>query len=312
MKIAFAGTPAFAAASLAALIEARLQICTVLTQPDRPAGRGRKLVASAVKTCAQEAGLPVWQPPSLKATAAQEELRALQPDLLVVIAYGQILPPAVLEIPRLGCVNLHASLLPRWRGAAPIQRAIQAGDEETGVCLMQMDAGLDTGPVLARAQLPIDALCTSGDLHDRLAMLGAARLPGWLQALARNELRPQVQDDARACYAHKLGKHEAQLDWQRPAAVLARQIRAFDPWPGASSPLAGDPLKLWRVVAVDEQDRGPARPGEITAVNETGMTVACAQGSLTVAEVQFAGGRRMRAVEAGRGRTLKGQILGQG
>ncbi len=308
MNIVFAGTPEFAALPLRALLDAGLPVRAVYTQPDRPAGRGRRLSPSAVKQVALEAGLPVFQPSGLKDPAVQQELAALQPDLMLVIAYGLLLPQAVLDIPRLGCVNLHASLLPRWRGAAPIQRAIQAGDARTGLCLMQMEAGLDTGPVLARAELPIDETCSAGELHDALAARGARELPGWLAALARGELQPQTQDEAQASYAHKLNKAEAAIDWSRPAAELARQVRAFNPWPVASTTLDGAPLKLWRACALADVPGG--EPGEVTAVDGQGMVVRCGEGALRVSELQFAGGRRMTAEEAARGHALLGRRLG--
>ncbi len=308
MNIVFAGTPEFAAVPLQALLDSGLPVRAVYTQPDRPAGRGRRLSPSAVKQVALDAGLPVYQPVGLKDTATQEELAALQPDLLLVIAYGLILPQPVLDLPRLGCVNLHASLLPRWRGAAPIQRAIEAGDTRTGLCLMQMEAGLDTGPVLARAEWPVDDHCSAGELHDALATLGARELPGWLGALQRGELRPQPQDDAQASYAHKLNKAEASLDWRRPAAELARQVRAFNPWPVACTTLADAPLKIWRASAVAGE--GGGQPGEVTGVNADGMTVRCGEGALRVTELQFAGGRRMAADEAARGHSLLGRLLG--
>lgn len=304
MKIVFAGTPEFAAQPLKALLDDGLPVTAVYTQPDRPAGRGRKLMASAVKQLALDAGLPVHQPPSLKTPEAQNALRALQPDLLIVIAYGLILPQAVLDIPRLGCVNLHASLLPRWRGAAPIQRALEAGDARTGVCLMQMDAGLDTGPVLAEAALDIQPDWHAGELHDALAQLGCAQLPRWIRQLEAGALEPRVQDDRLSCYASKLSKSEALLDWSRPADELARQVRAFNPWPVAYARLGDEHLKLWRVAAVHDEFEG--RPGEIKAVDAGGLQVACGRGGVCISELQFPGGRRMRAVDAARGRNLLG------
>jgi len=237
LRIVFAGTPEFAAAPLKALLDTPHQIVAVYTQPDRPAGRGQKLMPSPVKQLAVENAIPVLQPPSLKDAAAQAELAALEPDLLVVVAYGLILPQAVLDIPRFGCINSHASLLPRWRGAAPIQRAVQAGDAESGVTVMQMEAGLDTGPMLLKVRTPITADDTGGSLHDRLAELGPPAVIEAIAGLASGTLMGEVQDDALANYAHKLNKDEARIDWSRPAIELERPIRAFNPWPICHSTL---------------------------------------------------------------------------
>lgn len=229
LRIVFAGTPEFAAAHLKALLDTPHQIVAVYTQPDRPAGRGQKLMPSPVKQLALQHDIPVLQPPSLRDAAAQAELAALAPDLLVVVAYGLILPQVVLDIPRFGCINSHASLLPRWRGAAPIQRAVQAGDAESGVTVMQMEAGLDTGPMLLKVRTPISADDTGGSLHDRLAELGPPAVIQAIAGLASGTLMGEVQDDAQANYAHKLNKDEARLDWTRPADELERLIRAFNP-----------------------------------------------------------------------------------
>src|SRR5690606_5561398 len=231
LRIVFAGTPEFAAAHLQALLDAKLNIVAVYTQPDRPAGRGQKLTPSAVKKLALQHGLPVYQPQPLRAPEAQAELAALEADLLVVVAYGLILPQAVLDLPRLGCINSHASLLPRWRGAAPIQRAIEAGDDETGVTVMQMEAGLDTGPMLLKSRTPIGVDDTGGSLHDRLAEIGPVAVLQAIEGLAAGTLEAEVQDDSLATYAHKLSKAEARIDWARPARELALMIRAFNPWP---------------------------------------------------------------------------------
>ncbi|MER0823912.1 methionyl-tRNA formyltransferase, partial [Pseudomonas aeruginosa] len=256
LRIVFAGTPEFAAEHLKALLDTPHRIVAVYTQPDRPAGRGQKLMPSAVKSLALEHGLPVMQPQSLRNAEAQAELAALRADLMVVVAYGLILPQAVLDIPRLGCINSHASLLPRWggaapppppprwRGAAPIQRAVEAGDAESGVTVMQMEAGLDTGPMLLKVSTPISAADTGGSLHDRLAALGPKAVVEAIAGLAAGTLHGEIQDDALATYAHKLNKDEARLDWSRPAVELERQVRAFTPWPVCHTSLADAPLKV--------------------------------------------------------------------
>jgi methionyl-tRNA formyltransferase len=308
MRLIFAGTPAFAAAALDALADAGHDIALVLTQPDRPAGRGMKLTPSAVKQAAQARGLPVFQPTSLKSAEAQDALRAVAAEVMVVAAYGLILPQAVLDIPRRGCLNIHASLLPRWRGAAPIQRAILAGDEVTGITIMQMDAGLDTGAMLLKTAVPIENEDTAGSLHDKLARAGAASI---VEALARLDvLTPQAQDDALATYAAKLTKEEARLDWSRPAAELAHAIRAYNPVPGAHTLLDGQMVKVWRATAQAPNQPG-TRPGEVLAADEHGIVVACGDGALRIAELQLAGGKRMDAAALVSGRALlPGKILG--
>ena len=270
LRIVFAGTPEFAAAHLKALLDTPHQIVAVYTQPDRPAGRGQKLMPSPVKQLAVENAIPVLQPPSLKDAAAQAELAALEPDLLVVVAYGLILPQAVLDIPRFGCINSHASLLPRWRGAAPIQRAVQAGDAESGVTVMQMEAGLDTGPMLLKVRTPITADDTGGSLHDRLAELGPPAVIEAIAGLASGTLMGEVQDDALANYAHKLNKDEARIDWSRPAIELERLIRAFNPWPICHSTLNEAPLK----VLAGCVGEGQGQPGEILAASKDGLTLS--------------------------------------
>ncbi len=286
MKIVFAGTPEFAARALAALYEAGHDIPLVLTQPDRPAGRGMTLQASPVKQLALARGSEVFQPLTLKDEVAQEKLRLLAPDVMVVAAYGLILPQAVLDIPRHGCLNIHASLLPRWRGAAPIHRAILAGDAESGVCIMQMEAGLDTGPVLLSASTPITAQDTSQTLHDKLAVQGAQLI---VSALQRLPLPAVVQPEAGVTYAAKLDKSEAPLDWRRPAAELDRQIRAFTPFPGTTAVLDGAPLKVW--AALPRSESGV--PGTVLAADKHGILVACGSGSLLLTELQKAGGKRL-------------------
>ena len=298
MRIIFAGTPPFAAAALNALAEAGHDIVLVLTQPDRPAGRGMKLTPSAVKQAALARGLPVSQPPSLKSPEARDELRAADADVMVVAAYGLILPQAVLDLPRFGCLNIHASLLPRWRGAAPIQRAILAGDAETGITIMQMDAGLDTGAMLSKTVVPIRDSDTAASLHDVLAAAGASAIVGALANYA--SLVPVAQDEAQATYAAKLSKDEAQLDWSQPADALARAVRAYNPVPGAWTLLDGAPLKIWAAQAVP----GSGVAGEVLRADADPLVVACGSGALALQTVQPAGGKRMSAAAFLAGRPL--------
>ncbi|MDZ7889369.1 MAG: methionyl-tRNA formyltransferase [Pseudomonas sp.] len=293
LRIVFAGTPEFAAEHLKALLNSPYQVVAVYTQPDRPAGRGQKLMPSPVKQLALQHEITVYQPQTLRDPAAQAELAALKPDLLVVVAYGLILPQVVLDIPRLGCINSHASLLPRWRGAAPIQRAIQAGDAESGVTVMQMEAGLDTGPMLLKVSTPISADDTGGSLHDRLAELGPPAVLQAIDGLAAGSLRGEVQDDSLATYAHKLNKDEALLDWSRPAVELERLIRAFNPWPICHSSLNGAPLKVLAAQLVTEQGEGRGAPGEILTASKDGLTVACADGALRLTRLQLPGGKAL-------------------
>ncbi|RXZ36458.1 methionyl-tRNA formyltransferase [Oxalobacteraceae bacterium CAVE-383] len=305
MKIIFAGTPEFAETALKALYAAGHDIVLVLTQPDRPAGRGMQLHASAVKQCAIAHGTPVAQPVSLRldgkypeiAREAHELLHATPHDVMVVAAYGLILPPSVLEIPRHGCINIHGSLLPRWRGAAPIHRAIEAGDAVTGVTIMQMEAGLDTGPMLLRGEVPIAADDTTATLHDKVAQLGAALIVDAIAQLESGVLPPpQIQPEAGVTYAAKIGKDEAALDWRLPAAVLARRIRAFNPFPGAAGQCAGATVKIWRARAVQAPTAAP--PGTVLAANaHDGVLVACGGDVLELLELQKAGGKRLPAAE---------------
>ncbi|TDK33940.1 methionyl-tRNA formyltransferase [Luteimonas terrae] len=289
MRIVFAGTPEFAVPSLLAA-DARNEVVAVYTQPDRPAGRGRALTASPVKQAALERGHVVHQPEKLKGTDALDTLRALEPDLMIVVAYGLLLPQAVLDIPKYGCWNVHASLLPRWRGAAPIQRAIQAGDAETGVCLMQMEKGLDTGPVLLRQTTPIAPEDTGGSLHDRLATLGAQVLADGLGLLrAGMQLGPNVQPEAGVTYAHKLDKAEARLDWAQPARALADTVRAFNPWPVAEADVAGERLRIHAATALPLAHG--RTPGSVLFAGRQGIDIACADGALRLQRVQRAGGR---------------------
>ncbi|KAF1029161.1 MAG: Methionyl-tRNA formyltransferase [Burkholderia plantarii] len=305
LRVIFAGTPEFAAAALAAIHDAGFAVPLVLTQPDRPAGRGMKLQASAVKRQALEYGIAVAQPPSLRrngkfpeeATAAIERLNATPHDVMVVAAYGLLLPQEVLDIPRHGCINIHASLLPRWRGAAPIHRAIEAGDAETGVTLMQMDAGLDTGAMLSEARVAIASDATTASLHDTLAAQGARLIVEALVELEREgRLAATPQPAEGVTYAEKIAKHEASLDWREPAGVLARRIRAFDPFPGAAGQLDGIALKLWSAEVVAASGAA-AEPGTILAAEADGVVIACAEGALRVTQLQKPGGKRLPARE---------------
>lgn len=299
MRVVFAGTPEFAAVALQRLHAAGFEIPLVLTQPDRPAGRGMKLQASPVKAFALSHGMAVAQPRGLKldgkygddAAAAREALLAARPEVMVVAAYGLILPAWVLELPRLGCLNIHASLLPRWRGAAPIHRAIEAGDAETGITIMQMDAGLDTGDMLLEAREAIRADDSTAMLHDRLAALGGRLIVEALELAACGGLHPVKQPAEGVSYAHKIEKAEAAIDWRLPAAVIERRMRAFDPFPGATGVLAGETIKVWRALPC----AGRGRPGEVLAVNEAGVEVACGEGALRLTELQRAGGKRLSA-----------------
>jgi methionyl-tRNA formyltransferase len=295
MRIVFAGTPAFAVPSLRAA-HAHHEVVAVYTQPDRPAGRGRGLTPSPVKLEAIQRGIPVLQPLSLKKKSTQDALREMQPDVMIVVAYGLILPQAVLDIPQYGCWNVHASLLPRWRGAAPIQRAIEAGDDETGVCLMQMEAGLDTGPVLLAQSLEIGTEETGGQLHDRLSDLGAQVLRDALGLLrAGVRLPPHPQPEEGVAYAHKLDKAEAKLDWAQPAEVLARKVRAFNPWPVAEAHLAGERLRIHGAVSLDEAH--DAAPGTLLGASRQGLDVACGRGVLRLRVVQREGGKAITAAD---------------
>ena len=295
LKVIFAGTPDFAAQHLHALLDAGINVVAVYTQPDRPAGRGKQLTASPVKLLAQQHQVPVFQPHSLKEAAAQEQLAALQADLMIVVAYGLLLPAAVLEAPRLGCINVHGSLLPRWRGAAPIQRAIWAGDEQTGITIMQMDEGLDTGDMLFKLACPIEPDDTSASLYDKLAKLGPEGLLTTLDKLAQGTLQPEKQQDALANYARKLSKEEALIDWQLPAAQLERCIRAFNPWPFSYLVIQEQNVKIWQAQVLAESHT--AIPGTVLRTGKEGIDVATAEGVLRLLRLQPPGKKPMLAHE---------------
>jgi methionyl-tRNA formyltransferase len=298
LRLAFAGTPDFAARHLAALLGSPHDVVAVLTQPDRPAGRGKQARASAVKALALENGLLPAQPATLRDGDTLEQLARLDLDALIVVAYGLILPQKVLDLPRFGCINVHGSLLPRWRGAAPIQRAIEAGDDETGITIMQMDAGLDTGPMLAHRACAIAPLATSTDLYEGLARIGPQLLLEVLDDLPGHIAGAEEQDDTLATYAAKIAKEEARLDWREPAAVLARRIRAFNPAPGAFTFLGDDRIKVWEALPAPG---GSSAPGTIIAADERGVVVGCGEGALRLTVVQLPGARALNAAELLRG-----------
>ncbi len=307
MRIVFAGTPEFAERALAGLLEAGHEIALVLTQPDRPSGRGMRATQSAVKRFALGHRLALYQPTSLRAPAEAARIAAAAPEVLVVAAYGLILPQAVLDIAPLGAINIHASLLPRWRGAAPIQRAIMAGDAETGVTIMQMDSGLDTGPMLMQRAIAIADDDDAGSLHDKLALLGAEMIVAALDALNRGALSATPQPASGISYAYKLGKADSILDWSRSAQALACQIRALRPAPGAVSTLGGEPIKIWEARVVE----GSGEVGRVIAVGAQGLTVACGEGALQLRRLQRAGGKPLETAAFLRGRPVAaGERLG--
>jgi methionyl-tRNA formyltransferase len=306
-RLIYAGTPEFAVPPLQALIRTGQAPVAVYTQPDRPSGRGRKTRPSPVKATALTAGIPVLQPTTLRDAEAIAELAALQADLMIVAAYGLILPRAALDAPRLGCINIHASLLPRWRGAAPIQRAILAGDQMTGICIMGMEAGLDTGPVYLSRKVGITADETGGSLHDRLAAVGAEALLAVLPAILDGSAKPEPQDDDRATYARKLDKAEAEIDWTRDAPAIERQVRAFNPWPVAQTRLGGEVLRLWLARALPG---GGGPPGAVLQAGRDGIDVATGDGLLRILRLQAAGKRPVDAADFVNSRDLGGAVFG--
>ncbi|PCI07826.1 MAG: methionyl-tRNA formyltransferase [Gammaproteobacteria bacterium] len=314
LRIIYAGTPDFSVAALQALISSSYEVVAVYTQPDRPAGRGRGVQASPVKEKALEYDIPVYQPASLKDAQAQFELKALAADLMIVAAYGLLLPPAVLAMPRLGCINIHASLLPRWRGAAPIQRAILAGDKKTGITIMQMDEGLDTGDMLAMAECEINQSDTGSSLHDKLMVLGAETLLSVLPAIAQQRQEKTQQNDATACYASKLDKSEAKIDWSLSATAINHAIRAYNAWPVAYCSYLkkgkSSKLRLWQAeVIIDEKKSAETAPGEVIAESVQGVDVVTGNGVLRIKQMQAEGKRRMPAADFLNANTLLGQTL---
>lgn len=310
LRVAFAGTPEFALPAFHALVSSRHAVVGALTQPDRPKGRGRQLAASPVKIAAQAASVPVSQPLSLKSEAERAELASWQPDILVVVAYGLILPRAALDLPRLGCVNIHASLLPRWRGAAPIQRAILAGDAETGVCIMRMEAGLDTGPVFLERRLAIGPEESAGSLHDRLAALGGQAIVQVLDDLAEDRAHSIPQSAIGVTYASKIEKAEALIDWTGDAAVIARQVRAFNPYPIAETRLEGEQLRIYQARVLENEASNHPDPGTIVDIRNGFIEIACGRGRLALLEVQRPGRRPVAARDLINTVDLKGRRLG--
>ncbi len=311
MRVVFAGTPEFSLSSLEALVaHPGVELVAVYTQPDRPSGRGKKLTSSPIKTRALELDIPVYQPENFRQQDSIEQLQSLQADLMVVTAYGLILPQEVLQAPALGCVNVHASLLPRWRGAAPIQRAIEAGDKQTGVTLMQMEAGLDTGPMLAKSVIDIDPAETGGSLHDKLSMIGGRLLSDALDAIADSALKPEIQDESQASYAAKLVKSEARVDWQEPAEVLARKVRAFNPWPMANTKYADQVIRILSATVLAQSSSDT--PGTVIEISSEGICIAAGEGCLLITKLQKAGSKPMAAKDFLNGSKIKvGDCVGE-
>lgn len=307
MKIIFAGTPDFSVVALQALLDSEHEVIAVYTQPDRPAGRGRKLTASPVKALAVEKNIALYQPLSLKDAAAQKVLIDLNADVMIVVAYGLILPEAVLQAPEYGCLNIHASVLPRWRGAAPIQRAVLAGDAQSGITIMQMDKGLDTGDILSIKTCEIKAVDTGSSLHDRLAVLGTQALLETLDELSEGHLKAQKQDEAQATYAHKLDKKEAQIDWQQDAASIVQKIQAFNSWPVAYTTYRkGQPLRLWQAKLIAAEKNNSAQYGEVVAESPQGIDIMAKQGIVRVLELQMPGKKRIMVRDFINGQSLLG------
>jgi len=313
LRLVFAGTPDFAATALKSLLQTDHQVVAVYSQPDRPSGRGRKLVPGPVKQVALSAGIPVFQPRTLKTTEAQEELRALNADVMIVAAYGLILPPQVLAIPRYGCLNIHASLLPCWRGAAPVQRAIAAGDRQTGITIMQMDAGLDTGPMLLKTTTAIEESDTGGSLHDRLADMGAQAIVEALDRLEQGTLIAEPQNDDKACYASKLSKEEGRIDWTLDASSINRTIRAFNPWPGTYTDAGAQRIRIHQAEVIETSgDRRSHNPGTVVGRSREGIDIACGLDLLRITRLQLAGSRPQSAddlINGGRNILLPGAEL---
>ena len=311
LRIIFAGTPDFSVAPLQALLNSQHDVIAVYTQPDRPAGRGRKLTASPVKQVAEENGIPVYQPESLKEAEAQQTLNSLNADIMIVVAYGLILPQVVLDMPKMGCLNIHASLLPRWRGAAPIQRAIESGDKQSGVTIMQMNAGLDTGDMLYKLTTDITADDTAQTLHDRLSVLGCEALMATLDGLQNQTITPEVQDESLVTYAEKMHKEEAEVQWNQPALKIVRKIQAFNPWPVAYTLFQDKPLRIWqaRQLTAEEQQEFTditKLPGLVLSLNKNGLIVATGDEPICIQQVQPAGKKAMSAYDFAQSRKLDG------
>lgn len=310
LRIIFAGTPEFSVAPLQTLIDSEHEIIAVYTQPDRPAGRGRKLTASPVKKLAEQENIPVFQPLSLKGEDEQNTIADLEADLMIVVAYGLILPQAVLDAPNMGCLNIHASLLPRWRGAAPIQRAIESGDAQTGVTIMQMDAGLDTGDMLHKVYTDINPDDSAQTLHDRLSTLGCKALMATIEGLIENRITAEKQNEAEVTYAEKLSKDEALINWSEPADRIIRKIQAFNPWPVAFTQFKDKPLRIWQARNLNDEEQqslnSESSPGKVVAVNKDGMFVAAGDKTICIQQLQPAGKKAMNAYDFAQSRNLQG------